>query len=109
MKFRSGMSPTFFVTWITGSRKFTTTGSLGAVSPLLQQGPLIDPNLDALAVTVPRARVARIEPLFVNEEAIALVDHHVFFRWDHLWGRLDRRMVRLDGYFEIGAPCGRLV
>ena len=71
MKLRSAMSPTFFTSWITGSRQFTIGGCCYclAVAPDLlgELRALVGPDLDPLAVAVPRPH-ADLELLLVDEE-----------------------------------------
>src|SRR2546423_11272078 len=49
-----------------------------AVDDLPQQRPLVDADLDALAVAVALPRFPRREPLPVDEETLAPVHHRVF-------------------------------
>jgi len=99
MKFHSGMSPTLVTLWMIGS----LLRRVLAVDDLPEQRPLVDADLDALAMAVALARVSRREPLLVDEEALALVHDRVLRRRDDLGGRFDRRVIGLDHHLEEGA------
>src|SRR6266487_1429060 len=73
--------------------------------PLLKAGP-VELHHHALAVAVSRTRVADSEPLFEDEEALAVVTDRVLFGRNDLARRLNRRVVRFDVHFKE-RPFGR--
>src|SRR5262245_33747245 len=73
-----------------------------SVRPLLEAGP-VQLHDNTLAVRVPRAGVAGIQPFFEDKEPLAVVTHGVLFGRNNLAWRVPRRMVRLEGHLEEGA------
>src|SRR5215470_6189902 len=76
--------------------------------PLLEAG-LVQLHHNALAVTVPRSRVAGGQPLFEDEEPLAVIPYGVLFGRNDFRGRFHRWMFRLDSHFEEWASGRRLV
>src|SRR5262245_34258335 len=76
--------------------------------PLLEAG-LVQLHNNALAMRVPRACVASVQPLFEAKEPLAVVAHGVLFGRDDLARGFHRRAVRLEGHLEEGASRRRLV
>src|SRR5882724_10666137 len=76
--------------------------------PLLKAGP-VELHHDALAVAVSRSRVSDGEPLFENEEGLAVVTDRVLFGRNDLRRRLHWWMIRFDIYFKERSSGGRFV
>jgi len=78
------------------------------IGPLLKPGP-VELHHDALAVAMSRSRVADSEPLFEDEEALAVVTDRVLFGRNDLTRRLHWWMIPFDVHFKERSSGRRFV